>query len=357
MKKFIAYGIAMLVVLLVLTGCSCKHQWTEANCVEAKTCALCNITEGEPTGHNWVAASCTTSKTCTLCNEVVGEALGHSWVEADCENPKTCTVCALTEGEATGHSWSDWIRVETDACRSCTSCSAEDVITMTDYLITQLQGYWISTRDMFESDVAPNWFTSLEIRADGTAGVYTPYGVYPVCKLEYELPYHELNGTFYEELHGFVLTVENTENSFLFHYVPYEGFLLGYLEHVYEREPAETAALREMLQGTWTIDSFYVYDDALADVDHSGYTVEFHEGNKFTISAEEQLEGTWVHDPGGRSESGAVTYYAMAVTVGEDFRSMYFTLEVHNDTGEVLLRIERPGAERTAFVKNPETPV
>lgn len=351
MKRSTAYWMLIVFSLLVLTGCSCKHQWTDANCVSPKTCSLCETTEGEPIGHSWADASCTEPKTCAFCGETEGDALGHEWDVATCESPKTCTACTITEGEAAGHSWSDWTRVETDACRICEICGSEHVITMSDYLIAQLQGYWISTLDPTNSDVPPNWFTTLEIRADGTAGVYTPFGVYPSCTLEYVLPNYDLNRPFDQEQHSFTLTANNAEASFRFDHIPQEDFLSGYQLFIYEREPAETAIVRELLQGKWDFDSFYAYDPALADLDHSGYTVEFHEGNQFTVHAETQLEGTWVYYPDNKSEANGITYHSIIAAVGEDIHSMYFTLEIHNDSGAMVLRIERPSVERTGFVK------
>ena len=376
MKRRFMYLFLLITTLLVLTACSCEHQWTNASCDKPKTCALCSITEGKPAGHSWTDANCTAPKTCTgcgetegaalghswiaatceapktcmLCEETEGAALGHSWVDATCEIPKTCTLCAAAEGSATGHSWTDWARVETDACQTCTNCATENVISMTDYLVSQLQGRWISTKDMLDGDVPPNWFISLEIRADGTAGLYTPYGAYPSCKLEYTLPVHDLNRPFHEQIFGFTLTADTGE-TFHFDHIQEMGFMVGYQGFIYERESEEAAAVRELLQGKWIFNSFYAYDDALAGLDHSGYTVEFHEGNQFTVCAEEQFEGTWVYLPGDWSESGAVTYYSIITAIGEDYWSMYFTLEIHNDTGTVLLRTERPRAERTEFIK------
>ena len=71
MKKFFAI-IILFALLLSFASCECKHEWQEATCQTAKTCALCSITEGDP--------------------------LEHTWEEATCIAPKTCTVCGITEG-------------------------------------------------------------------------------------------------------------------------------------------------------------------------------------------------------------------------------------------------------------------
>lgn len=105
-RELIAVILAILLPVLVLTGCGCDHEWDDATCTEPKTCSKCGETEGE--------------------------ALGHTWSEADCEHPKTCAVCGLTEGVPLGHTEGSWETVETDLVNAtetvkkiCTVCSAE----------------------------------------------------------------------------------------------------------------------------------------------------------------------------------------------------------------------------------------
>ena len=88
------------------------HTWTDATCTTAKTCSVCDVTEGEALGHTWADATCDTAKTCTVCNATEGEALGHTWTNATCTAAKTCTVCNATEGEALGHKFGDWATVK-----------------------------------------------------------------------------------------------------------------------------------------------------------------------------------------------------------------------------------------------------
>ncbi len=99
MKKKLLAGLLALVMVLLLTGCGCDHEWQEATCTTAKTCTVCGEVEGAPLGHVWQAVTCTDPKTCTTCQLTEGEALGHDWQEATTEAPKTCANCKLTEGE------------------------------------------------------------------------------------------------------------------------------------------------------------------------------------------------------------------------------------------------------------------
>lgn len=104
--KKVLFPAAFCAVLLA--GCGCEHEWTEATCTEPATCALCQETEGEALGHEWEDATCTSPKTCRRCDQTEGEALGHIWLDADCTTPKTCSVCGLTDGEALGHRVDAW---------------------------------------------------------------------------------------------------------------------------------------------------------------------------------------------------------------------------------------------------------
>ena len=96
--KRILSVFGLCLVVLILIGCVCKHEWREATCTEPKTCTLCGETEGEALGHKWSSATCASPKTCVRCGMTEGEALGHDWIEATCTEPKTCHRCGTTEG-------------------------------------------------------------------------------------------------------------------------------------------------------------------------------------------------------------------------------------------------------------------
>lgn len=147
MKKRLLMIALVLVCVLVLSACGCKHEtWKDADCVNPKTCADCGETEGAPLGHTWQAATCEKAKTCEACGETEGAALGHSWVDADCENAKTCSTCSLTEGEALGH---DWQEATTEAPKTCAACAlteGERIVTdprFTTAATKDIQGTWV----------------------------------------------------------------------------------------------------------------------------------------------------------------------------------------------------------------------
>lgn len=142
MKQKLSGMTLLAICMMLLTGCGCQHEWTDADCVTPRTCTLCQETEGEALGHSWQEAICEAPKTCAACGTTEGQALGHVWQEATCDTPKTCTVCDKTEGEP-AHAWTDWdFDGETAMVRSCGSCAAEESWPMEEYLQELLAGHW-----------------------------------------------------------------------------------------------------------------------------------------------------------------------------------------------------------------------
>ena len=119
MKKTMLLCVLMLALVLLLAGCSCKHEWTAATCDAPKTCNLCGKTEGVALGHIWQEATCQSPKTCSACQATEGEKGDHSWVDANCSSPKTCSVCQATEGELGGHVWQDATCAAPKTCAVC----------------------------------------------------------------------------------------------------------------------------------------------------------------------------------------------------------------------------------------------
>ena len=140
MKK-IWIAVLALVMLLLLAGCGCEHEWEDANCETPKTCKLCDETEGAPLGHTWNAATCTEAKTCDVCNKTEGEAKGHSWEAATCLLPEKCSVCHETRGEALSHNWQE---ATTEAPKTCANCQ----LTEGGRLITDPRFTTASTKEL-----------------------------------------------------------------------------------------------------------------------------------------------------------------------------------------------------------------
>ena len=123
MKKRYFVILLSLVLILLLEGCGCKHEWYAATCSAPKTCSLCAETEGEALPHTWLDATCTVAKTCSVCKATEGEPLPHTWQEATCTVAKTCTVCQVTEGETADHTWQE---ATCSAPKTCTVCQVTE---------------------------------------------------------------------------------------------------------------------------------------------------------------------------------------------------------------------------------------
>lgn len=102
-----------------------EHVWDPATCLAPKTCSICKITEGETIDHTWIAATCTTPKTCSICNKTEGELATHTWESATCKAPKTCSVCNATEGELAKHDWTSATCLAPKTCSFCGTTEGE----------------------------------------------------------------------------------------------------------------------------------------------------------------------------------------------------------------------------------------
>ena len=69
----------LLLLAGLLAGCQCSHEWTEATCLEPRTCVKCALTEGDPLQHSWQDATCTQPMICSLCGTREGTPLAHDY--------------------------------------------------------------------------------------------------------------------------------------------------------------------------------------------------------------------------------------------------------------------------------------
>lgn len=182
MKRTVCILVLVISCIFVLAGCQCEHDWKAATCTDAKTCSLCEETEGAPLGHTWKAATCVAPKTCETCKVTEGKPNEHRWEDADCTTPKTCTGCGITEGEALGHQWLDATTEAPKTCSDCGTTEGERIITDPRFKTADakvLFGTWKS-RDEITSDTlglpAMNGkaaeVTVFQFNNDGTMKVY-----------------------------------------------------------------------------------------------------------------------------------------------------------------------------------------
>lgn len=109
MKKLISFALALAIVFS-MAACGCQHEWQEATCKAAKTCALCGETEGEPAEHApeaWVVTSVDTQAlsmgqdlNCAVCGELIAtknSSTGSAPVNSTvCISPDEWFNCLIT---------------------------------------------------------------------------------------------------------------------------------------------------------------------------------------------------------------------------------------------------------------------
>ncbi len=109
------------------------HHWHECT---AEGCTLtagtANSEKGGYAEHNWTAANCTTAKTCSICDKTEGSALGHDhngpWVTTDeKEHWKVCAREGCNEQlDKAVHNPSAWVNVgDGYHHQTCTVCERE----------------------------------------------------------------------------------------------------------------------------------------------------------------------------------------------------------------------------------------
>lgn len=119
MRKLCAL-LSVFLILLLLAGCACQHEWTQPDCQNPAVC--------------------------TKCQETGAEALGHDWADATCQSPQTCLRCSETQGDPVPHDFQDWtFDPEAEQMhRTCSDCGYEEHADLdrAAYLDTLLQGCW-----------------------------------------------------------------------------------------------------------------------------------------------------------------------------------------------------------------------
>ena len=127
-KRYWVFLFALF--FLILSGCSCEHEWLPPDCVNPQICGKCNA--------------------------VGTAALGHDWLDATCTAPQICSRCSATQGEPLAHAYGDWTFGEDRMTKICTACQ-DEVTTDIDrelQLESFLEGYCISGGSNMKTAVA-----------------------------------------------------------------------------------------------------------------------------------------------------------------------------------------------------------
>ena len=162
MRKYTRILLSILLCALLLTGCSCRHQWQDATCTTARHCTECGTVEAEALGHDWMDATCTAPRTCFRCGLTEGQALEHNWLDATCTSAKTCSICAITEGQPLEHIWAGEATFYTAPW--CALCGA-DGEPLPGYL-TQ-HGLTVNIRPELAADYITNTYVRPDLETTG----------------------------------------------------------------------------------------------------------------------------------------------------------------------------------------------
>ena len=132
-KKTVGLCLISVLMMGILAGCGCEHEWKEADCLNPRTCIKCGETEGGPLGHSWRAPNCEHPKTCDVCGVTEGEALGHDWQPATCTTARICSRCGKIDGKPLGHQPGEWEETEVDYVEAVTKYTRKCLVCGEEY--------------------------------------------------------------------------------------------------------------------------------------------------------------------------------------------------------------------------------
>ena len=294
----IVLGLILLAVLM-LTGCACKHEWVAADCLNPQTCAKCNAV-GEPAlGHDWLDATCTVPRTCSRCMATEGEPLHHDWIAATCATPETCARCSETQGETLAHSYGDWTFGDKLMNHTCSVCNYHEELPIDHQLYLEhiLSGYWNFNGVSFGEE-----FTSAMdlIMTDPTYNTYIHFGPGRSCRVAMGIAKMES----FDSTWTYLDHLELGSNAFYYISVPYEDGSFAFMimrtdsgEHsllyvddinttVTFKQDADTA---EPLSGCWGI-AKNKWGNYLGDC---SYWLQFNPDRTVAGNINGSFEGIW----------------------------------------------------------------
>ena len=280
----------ILLVCLLLSGCACQHEWTDADCLNPQVC--------------------------TKCEETAGEALGHDWAAATCIDPETCTRCSETRGNKLDHTFGSWKIIETEMTHTCEICGyiESSELTQEVHLDMLLQGYWeisalvnVEQKEYYAASVF-----------DEIIGEYLQFseGQNLTGKLNQEV----FTGTW--EFYQF----DEVEGNDIYIFQAFDESGRDLEMHLTCTESKDILSIF-FANGTRII--MERYDDIAAQITgiwasekntDGTYTLDFHEDHTVSCKLAEEFEGTWHLTP--VQDLGSISYYGLYIVWSENGERM-----------------------------------
>ena len=257
MKLKQCFPVVLLATLLC--GCSCQHEWSEADCVNPQVC--------------------------TKCEETVGEVLGHDWVAATCTAPETCSRCGETQGEPLTHVFGEWEFTETEMMHSCSICEFEETQELDRgiQLETMIPGLW----EFYGLYQGETFYPAYSLPVPGDQLTFgsdrSVAGMVDQVSFSGTWEFTEYQEREDDRLYYFSVTGEDSRNlNMLYVDTPEDDVLHCFFANNTQTLLSRNDTTAAKVLGTWG-----------AEGRSSMYSLTFHEDRTVTGNLEEAFEGTW----------------------------------------------------------------
>lgn len=314
---------ALILLLCMISGCACEHQWTEADCLNPQVCEKCEET-GTP-------------------------AFGHDWAGATCTAPETCQRCGELQGQPLGHSYGDWQFGETDMTHTCDTCNFEETTELDRevFLETLLEGYWefsgIFTEDSFYSAYQESTPGEMLRFSEGktVSGSYNAAEISGTWELDNYVREEETDLYYFN-----IVNADGKTNPLVYTHKADGGYINGFFSNNVQILLEQNRSVADAIIGTWGAKS------------NTGYlSLTFREDRTVSGNLGTEFEGTWQLMP--MTDTYGIPYcgiYIMYTQDGEEaiqkasiFQELYPSEELSIEDFQPKIIRMNIGAERLEF--------
>lgn len=282
MKYRYFFLLPLLILLLVLTGCACEHEWVAADCINPQICTKCNES-GEP-------------------------ALGHDWLDATCSAPETCTRCSATQGKPLTHTYGVWHFTDEQMTHTCSVCGFAESTELDRelYLSTFLNGWWDFTAlCLADGSVQPAedliYVDSyVFFGADRLTTVALPSE--KVCEGVWEFESYAREGE--QDAYSLMISSGEADVSMMLYVKPDRQNLLTVVADGVTLLYTQNPEISQFVAGDWGVKPYLGSIVIGAD-----YWVSFHEDRTVEGYLNCPINGTWLLVPMSDSQCGIVIRY------------------------------------------------